>query len=188
MSLGYTRFMRDVLDERRRKGLDKRDEVWAGVLHMVPPAESLHNTMARDLFVVLLRIARRLGLDARFEIGLFDPRVKDDKEYRVPDLVVVPPHLISKRGVEGKATLVIEVLSPGDESREKLPFYAAVGVREVWLVDPATRGFEVLALRDGELVPERSRDGAVRSPTLDVELSTVGGKLRIRDGELVDEL
>lgn len=155
---------------------------------MVPPPEIPHNTIHRDLFVVLYRIATRLGLDARFECGLFNPRVKGDKDFRVPDLVVVSPHVLSKRGVEGKATLVVEVLSPGDESRVKLPFYAKVGVREVWLVDPTTHAIEVFALRDGKLVTVRTREGVVVSPTLSVELSTVKGKLRVRDGERVDEL
>jgi Uma2 family endonuclease len=178
----------ELLEDRRRKGLDKRDEVWAGVLHMVPPPEIPHNTIHRDLFLVLNRIATRLGLQARFECGLFNPRVKGDKDFRVPDLVVASPHVTSKRGVEGKATLVVEVLSPGDESRAKLPFYAKVGVREVWLVDPETRTVEVLVLRDLRLVPARPRDGVIRSPAMEVELSTVKGKLLIRDADHVDEL
>jgi Uma2 family endonuclease len=195
MSLGYTRLMRaamiheQLLEERRRMGLDKRDEVWAGVLHMVPPPASRHQLVSRDLLLVLLPIAKRLGLEACFEIGVFNPRVKrNDRDFRVPDLVLVSPHLLSKRGVEGKATLVVEILSPGDESRDKLPFYARMGVREVWLIDPDTRAIEVYALRDGKLSAVRVREGVLTSTVLGVELTNARGKLRIRDGERLEEV
>jgi hypothetical protein len=52
----------------------------------------------------------------------------------------------------------VEILSPGDESRQKLPFYADHEVDEVLLVDPATRTIAWLALDHGEYQPvERSR-------------------------------
>jgi len=193
MSLGYTRSMRAVmlevpealLEDRRRKGLDKKDEVWAGVLHMVPPAASGHNRIARDLLLVLVRIAKRLDAEVLFETGLFDPE-QGLKNFRVPDLVVVDAANLSKRGVEGKATLVVEVLSPNDESRDKLPFYAAMGVREVWLIDPTSRAVEVFTLRGARLALVKARGGAFRSPALGVELETVKGKLQIRDGDQID--
>ncbi|HYB23162.1 MAG TPA: Uma2 family endonuclease, partial [Solirubrobacteraceae bacterium] len=51
------------------------------------------------------------------------------------------------------AALVIEIVSPGDESWEKLPFYAAHGVDEVLIVDPATRSVDWLGLNEGEYRP-----------------------------------
>lgn len=54
---------------------------------------------------------------------------------------------------------------------------------EVWLVEPRTREVELFALRAGELVAIEPRDG-VRSAVLDIELSTVNGRLRIDDEEL----
>jgi hypothetical protein len=51
------------------------------------------------------------------------------------------------------AAAVVEILSPGDESRQKLPFYAAHDVDEVLLVDPATRTVTWLALQAGEYAP-----------------------------------
>jgi Uma2 family endonuclease len=52
---------------------------------------------------------------------------------------------------------VVEIVSPGDESWEKLPFYAAHRVDEVLIVDPQERSVSWLALRDGEYHPiERS--------------------------------
>ena len=55
------------------------------------------------------------------------------------------------------AAIVVEVVSPGDESWEKLPFYARQGVDEVLIVDPHTRDVHWLALSEGRFEPiERS--------------------------------
>lgn len=48
------------------------------------------------------------------------------------------------------AALVIEIISPDDESRQKLAFYAKHHVDEVLIVDPAGRTVTWLALREGE--------------------------------------
>jgi len=51
----------------------------------------------------------------------------------------------------------VEIVSPGDESWQKLPFYAAHGVDELLIVDPAAHSVDWLALRAGEYRPiERS--------------------------------
>lgn len=174
------------LEERRRNGWDKRDEVWEGVLHTVPPASTRHNLLASDLLVYLHRVAERRGMVVTHETGVFDPAIVDPPywSYRIPDLVMASLDRFSERGVEGAATLVVEVLSPDDESREKLPFYARVGVREAWLVHPITRAFELFELRGRELIP-RDPDGAViRSPVLDLAIEvTAGPKLRLSDGD-----
>jgi hypothetical protein len=37
------------LEERRRKGLDGRDEMWEGVLHLVPAPSAKHQGLGTDL-------------------------------------------------------------------------------------------------------------------------------------------
>jgi hypothetical protein len=44
----------------------------------------------------------------------------------------------------------VAIVSPGDESWEKLPFYAAHDVEELLIVDPQERSVSWLALKDGE--------------------------------------
>jgi Uma2 family endonuclease len=79
---------------------------------------------------------------------------KDD--FRVPDggLHREPP-----RGTWfPTAALALEVLSPDDESWEKLPFYAAHEVDEVLIVDLDKRKVQWLALLGNRYEPiERSR-------------------------------
>src|SRR4051812_16156417 len=58
-----------------------------------------------------------------------------------PDLLYISRerlHLISERGVEGAPDLVVEVLSPSTQARDrgiKMRRYAASGVPHYWLVD-----------------------------------------------------
>ena len=76
-------------------------------------------------------------------------------DYRVPDGGLLRP------GAGGvwlhTAALAVEIVSPGDETWQKLPFYAAHEVDEVLIVDPQERAINWLGLTDGEYRPvERS--------------------------------
>src|SRR5262245_4277030 len=137
-----------LLEERRRRGNDRFDEVWEGVLHMVPPPAERHQYFGFELGVALRDLARPLGLRVSANVGFY--RAADD--YRVPDLGVYRVDQQSTRGAEA-AELLVEIVSPGDESRAKLPWYAARDVREVLLVDRDTLAVELYACETG--VPVR---------------------------------
>ena len=77
----------------------------------------------------------------RFNLG-------DEGDYRVPDGGLQQD--ASDRVYYPTAALVIEIVSPGDESWEKLPFYAAHGVGEMLIVDPQQRTVSWLGLEAGE--------------------------------------
>ncbi len=169
------------IDERRRLGLDRKDEVWDGVLHMVPPASSMHNEFGSHLHAVLYRLAMDKGLRCFVEPGLFDPEVTDLSSYRVPDLGAARSEHVSERGIEGRATLAVEVLSPGDESYEKLAFYRRVGVEELLYVDPRTRAFEARTpTAEGWAVTGPDGDGWVALTSADAAVRTLAVSLHIR--------
>ncbi|HEX5058913.1 MAG TPA: Uma2 family endonuclease [Kofleriaceae bacterium] len=160
------------LEERRRLGHDKRDEVWDGVLHMVPQPGTTHQGLEVELIYALKALVEARGYRLFVETSLFG--AAGEKNYRVPDLSVVAPSDFSERGLEQHAEIVVELLSPNDESRDKLPFYAMCGVGEVWLIEPKTRTIEVLSLDDAY--------GSTRteSAVLGIRFSTVDGpKLRL---------
>src|SRR5262249_3614736 len=102
-------------------------------------------------------------------------------DYRIPDVVVARPSHVKRRGLEG-AILVVEVLSPDDESRDKLPFYAKIGVREVWLVEPTTLVTEIYELIGARYVRVPFVGGIARSPALGIELARTAAALELRDG------
>jgi Uma2 family endonuclease len=157
----------ELLAERRRKGLDVFDEMWEGVLHLVPPPSSQHQGFGAELVMTLGPVAKRRGLEVFYETGLF----RTDKDYRVPDIAFVLPAQRLAQGLSG-AELVVEILSPDDETYEKLPFYAERGVRELLVVNPESRSFELYALRGSQYVLVSPGDsGSVRSQILEVSFS-----------------
>lgn len=162
----------DLLAERRRLGIDRWDEMWEGVLHLVPPPSGWHQEFGTELVVTLTPVAKARGLRLSYETGLFH----SDRSYRTPDLVVSLPVQRTARGVEGGAELVVELLSPGDETYEKLPFYAAFPVREVLVVNPDTRAVELFVLRGGSYhAVVADETGRVRSAVLGVTFATRDG-------------
>lgn len=136
-----------LLERRRRLGLDHRDEMWEGVLHMNPAPHGRHQRIGQQLAEALAGPARAAGLLPA--MGEFNLGVQDD--YRVPDGAVHRPG--PDRLYYDTAALVIEIVSPDDESWKKLPFYAAHNVDEVLLVDPQKRTVDWLGLDNGEYRP-----------------------------------
>ncbi len=149
--------------------------MWDGVLHMVPPAGGPHQRLGAALLAVLYPLAQAHGLQPHYEAGLF--RTEDD--YRVPDQMYCRPEALSNRGAEG-AELVVEIRSPGDESYDKVDFYAKLGVREMLIVHPTERQVELLRALDKRLLPvDADAGGAVRSEVLGATFTTVDTRLRI---------
>jgi Uma2 family endonuclease len=154
-----------LLAERARLGLDIRDEMWEGVLHMGPQPIWEHQHLGAELLVVLARVVKRNGLVIVYETELH--RAEDD--WRVPDLLVVDPAEHGRRGVDGRAELAVEIRSPGDETYEKLGFYAAKELGELLVIDRDTKAVELFILQDGRLEPSAPDDeGWLRSPRLGV--------------------
>lgn len=142
-----------MLDRRRRSGLDRLDEVWEGVLHLVPAPSGEHADLSQQLAVLLNGPARAVGLFpamGEFNVG------ESEYDFRVPDGGV---HRSRPRGVWfATVALAVEIRSPGDETWEKLPFYAAHHVDEILVLDPDVREVHWLALANGRYEPiERSK-------------------------------
>jgi len=165
------------IDDRRRLGIDKLDELWAGEWHLVNPPKMWHAQMNQDLLFVLAPRARAVGLRSLIEpLGLFAA----DNDWRVPDQTHFRPEDAREEGVVS-AEFVIEVRSPGDDSYKKMEFYASRGVAEFMIIHEDRR-FELYWLNDeGYLVPAKPEDdGVVRSRVLDVGFATVAGpRLRV---------
>lgn len=163
----------ELLEERRRKGHDRWDEVWEGVLHMVPSPSAEHQRLAGKLARVLGPLAEARGLEYLFETSLYRPG-QGKQDYRTPDGLVTSPGRCGR--IEGPCELVVEVLSPDDESYEKLAFYSDLGVREAIYVHPGTYALELFQLVGGRL--ERSSpdsSGRVRSAVLGVSFEPACG-------------
>ncbi len=146
----------DALKERRRvSGLDRLDEVWEGVLHMVPAPDYGHASVEVLLMRLLGPYADAAGLELIGQSNLGE----DEHDFRVPDGALHRPG--SSGTWHPTAALVIEIVSPGDESWQKLPFYAAHHVDEVLIVDPRERAIHWLGLADGGEYRPIERSGLI---------------------------
>ncbi|MBI2969149.1 MAG: Uma2 family endonuclease [Gammaproteobacteria bacterium] len=130
--------------------MSRRYELMDGELYMVPAPTTRHQRVSRELFSILHRhvTVNRLGevfycpVDVILGEG-------DAREVAQPDIVFVAAErggIIKLHGIEGAPDLVVEIVSPGTESRDrgyKMKLYARHGVREYLVVDPDHRVMEI---------------------------------------------
>jgi Uma2 family endonuclease len=139
--------LHELLERRHRSGLDRLDEIWEGVYHMVPAPSGPRATIEAQVIRLLGPYADTAELTMTGQCNLGE----SEQDFRVPDGAL---HRSPPMGVwNPTAALVVEIVSPGDETWEKLPFYAAHDVDEVLVVDPQERSVSWLELHDGEYRP-----------------------------------
>lgn len=117
-------------------GQDLFDEVWEDDYHFAPVPHARHGLVDFELAGILRPYAAQAGLRGSGPCNIGKP---DD--YRVPDQAYftdhTPPHTFNP-----SAEIVVEIVSPGDESRLKYDFYFRAGVAEVVIVDPQRKTIE----------------------------------------------
>ena len=129
----------------------------------------------RILTALLLQLAAYLEdkpcqvYPAPFDVRLF--AAKDQPPETIdtvvqPDLLVVcDPEKVDRQGVHGAPDLVLEILSPSTRRSDRLTkhlLYQRAGVREYWIVDPATRSVAVHLLEAQHYAsPDFYTEGAV---------------------------
>ena len=132
---------------RRENDSDGHDEVWEGLYVMAPLPNDDHQDI-QALFLAMLREALGWDSPAKIRAGVnVSDRHKDWKSnYRDPDVVVYLPGNPAKNyGThwQGGPDFLVEIVSPFDRSRDKLPFYGKVGVREALVIDRDPWGLEL---------------------------------------------
>ena len=99
----------------------------------------------------------------------------DDKDIITvlqPDVCVIcDVSKIDKKGCLGAPDIVVEVLSPGNSSKElknKYEVYEEAGVKEYWIVSPQNQTFLIYTLLDGkfQLSPVKTVGDIVNSTVL----------------------
>jgi Uma2 family endonuclease len=129
------REVEELIARRRALGQDRFDEVWHGEYHMAPAAHPDHGLIDQQIAELLGPTARRVGLlgTGNFNLGVpNDFRVPDRGFHRArPRTTFVPT-----------AAIVVEIVSPDDETYEKFDFYFAQGVEELLIVDPRRQTVE----------------------------------------------
>ena len=160
-------------------------ELIAGVLYMTPPPGYLHNNSVSRL--VRLLVDYQMKIDDQGKV--YVPRagiVKGPNSWLEPDLFYIAANTNALSDPEypqyfSTADLVIEVISPGSaiyDRNTKADTYAALGVKELWLVDEVS-GFIELRTLEGDQYGASvvfERDDYVNSvvlPGFEVKVSSV---------------
>ena len=146
----------------------RRYEIHDGELSVTAAPSPQHQIVTRDLFTILHAHVRARGIG---EV-LFSPIdvILSDIAIVQPDIVYLDParlERISRRGIEGAPTLVVEVLSPSTtliDRSTKHQLYARHGVPFYWLVDSEGRAIEAFVLGpDGYALAARASGAAAVS-------------------------
>jgi len=179
---------KDILTQRRAWGADRYDEVWEGVYVVSPMPNNEHLSIATRIAAVFQSaLGWENGADVLAGVNVSDRRKGWKKNYRVPDVAV----FLEGTRAENLAThwlggpdFGVEIASPGDESREKIPFYEKVGTQELLIIDRDPRTLE-LYRRDGKklvLAGKTSLDESrvLKSRVLNLTFELIPGKLRPR--------
>ena len=150
-------------------------ELIAGVLYMTPPPTQLHNNAASRLNRLLNEHLIKSGDQGT----LYIPRtgiIRGPNSWLEPDLFYISGN--EKAYLDSEypqylrtADLVIEVISPGSaiyDRNTKADTYAALGVKELWLVDESSAIIEVRVLKDDRYGPSLvlERDDILNSTVL----------------------
>lgn len=153
----------------------ERYELLRGEIVIVPAPTEPHQRVVRNLGYALWEFVRDKGLGWVYFTPL-DVVLGEGEGIEVvqPDLVFISrerKEIIKREEIRGAPDLVVEVLSPGTEERDrhyKKTLYARHGVREYWIVDPEGKAVEVYTLgeRGFELESLRREGETLRSPLL----------------------
>jgi Uma2 family endonuclease len=157
-------------------------ELIAGVIYMSPPPEYTHDNVVKKLNRVLTLHLETTGNKG----GLYVPRAAiwtGRNTYLEPDLFYVSAELEAQLDPKHRTTadLAIEVVSPGSaiyDRNTKADTYAALGVRELWLVDETSETVEVRNLSGsrfgaGVIFKRGERACSVIFPDLDLPVDKI---------------
>lgn len=175
----------ELIEQRRQSGADRYDEVWEGmyVMHAYPGDE--HQKIVNRLSVALTYLVEDSGEgEVRPGVNLAADASDWRHDYRCPDVVVFLNQSTAEcHGVfwTGGPALAVEVLSPGDEAREKIDFYGKVGAHELMFIDRDPWRVELWRPQGGvlQLAATAEPDGpAIASGPLPIKLRVVSGEER----------
>ena len=128
---------------------DERYELIDGELIAMPSPKAIHQKTLKLIAWGFHSVeARGLGT---FYFAPFDVVLSSTNVVQ-PDLIFISSaraHIITADNIRGAPDLVVEILSPSTERRDRIvkrELYARHGVREYWLIDPYAKTATVLLL------------------------------------------
>ena len=157
-------------------------ELIAGVLYMSPPPEYTHDYVVKRLNRLLVLELARLGNPG----DIYTPRAAiwtGERTYLEPDLFYLSKETEARLDPERRTTadLAIEVISPGSaiyDRNTKADTYAALGVKELWLVDETAETVELRTLAgdrylEGQVFAKGDRLQSIAIADLSIQVTNI---------------
>jgi Uma2 family endonuclease len=149
-------------------------EVIDGELLMTPAPNIRHQEISMNLSEIVRHFLRSNPVGKVFASPCDVILSGNPLQYVEPDMVFVSKDrvsIITEQNIQGVPDLIVEILSPGTEKRdrkEKFFLYERVGVPEYWIVDPETQTIQVFRLSGGKyaLAGEFRNEEILESPRL----------------------
>lgn len=161
---------------------DQRYEIVDGDLYSFPASTPYHQKVSRNLAFQLHQFVDEMDLGETLK-GPCDVLLSETDVVQ-PDILFIGKDrlsIIKEPNIHGAPDLVVEILSPASEKRDrgaKQKLYARAGVTESWIADPTAKTVEVLSL--GETGYQRvnlfNHSDTLRSllfPVLTISLSDI---------------
>jgi Uma2 family endonuclease len=163
-----------IRTERNNSDVKQRDEVWEGVL-VVPPLPNLeHQILVTDLALIFAAVINRAAGDLSLAGANVSDRDADwASNYREPDVLVILHGNPAKRRdthLVGGPDLAVEIVSPSEDPRLKLDFYAKINTRELLIVDRDPWKVELYQLQGKKLVSVGTSDATTSAVLTSVAL------------------
>ncbi len=125
-----------------------------------------HSTLQGTVYALLRGMRREWHIRVAVELRV---QVRADR-FRIPDVCVLSADAPKEQIVRHPPLICIEVLSPEDtlhRMRQRIADYIAMGVRQVWILDPIARAAIVC---EGAIMTEH-RDGSLTLPGTPITLN-----------------
>jgi Uma2 family endonuclease len=144
---------------------EERVELIKGrIFKMSPAPNRRHQRLSGDIYYELRNYLK--GKKCEVYVAPFDVRLprksKEDKDIITvlqPDICVIcDPSKLDDRGCIGAPDIVVEILAPGNNSKElknKFEIYEESGISEYWVVSPQDQTFAVYRLEAGSYQSSR---------------------------------
>ncbi|MCP9766738.1 Uma2 family endonuclease [Lacihabitans sp. LS3-19] len=141
--------------------IKERVELFMGkIFEMSPAPASTHQRISRNIGTALINYLDKTPCEVFY--APFDVRLEREKEDNQTFTVVQPDicvicdvKKVDERGCKGAPDLIVEILSPGNSTKEmknKFELYEKAGVLEYWIVQPSDKTIFQYVLIDGQYV------------------------------------
>ena len=130
---------------------EPREELLNGKIFMMASPSVNHSTVASNIYYAFRTYLKGKTCRA-FNDGVDVYLTEDDRV--IPDaMIVCNKNMIALDGIHGAPDLIVEVLSPSTAKNDrgyKKDLYEQSGVKEYWIVYPASLTIEAYLLEDGK--------------------------------------